>query len=115
METTATKVNGHEVKVFFTGPRYIMYSEFYGVIGVAIRDYNKGVVGKTAAFHIIVGNEHTMGGSCGNNAVIAALKRVINKGENKYIPTKVEYTEEVRELKNCNLQVKVIDFDGTEL
>jgi hypothetical protein len=115
MTTTATKVNGHKVNVFFNGPQYIMYSEYFGVLAIATRDYDKGEVGKKSVFHIVVGNEHTIGGSCSNGAVVAALKRVINKSENQYVPTKVEYTEEVKELTHCNLQIKVIGLDGAEM
>jgi len=115
MTTNGIKVNGHKVNIFFTGAKYIMYSEYFGVLAIATRDYNKEEIGKKSVFHIVVGNEHTIGGSCTNCAVIAALKRVINKNENKFVSTKVDYTEDVKELTNCTLQIKVIGLDGAEM
>ena len=92
MEFFRIKINECEVNVVFNGSTYYFHNSFYGYVAIAERDYEYTYNSDHATkFNIYVGNEHCIGGSFSNSRIIAAVKRLINKQENKYCANKVDY------------------------
>ena len=81
--------------------QYIFHNAYFGLLAVAER-----VEGRTeetnnvVRFVLSVDNYRTLGSSLNINTIIPAVKRYINKSENKYIPTVVEY--DVRDAGDIN-------------
>ena len=109
MEFYNTKKNGYEFNVIFTGDKYIFFNGWCGIAAVAERTTPAGQIASGhECFTIYYGNEHLVGGSMGYKAIIPVVKRVVNSGENKYIPTKVEYTEERDDLSRWAATINII-------
>ncbi|MGN1157949.1 MAG: hypothetical protein ACI4TK_17385 [Agathobacter sp.] len=107
MEINVTKIAGCEVNVIFVGSHYYFHSSFYGLIGIAERKGYDDEDMKT--FILRAGTANTCGGSCNRPAIISAMKRTINKGENKYVTTKVNYID-TGELCNHGLRVETYEY-----
>ena len=96
-----------EVQVICTGKQYIFKNNFYGIIAIATRKgyaYNKDMY----HFTIQVGNHQCLG-SChySDSAVVAMVKRFINKEESKYIKVKTTYDVLKNDLDKCYIDVQV--------
>ena len=92
-----------EVQVIFTGKEYIFKNNWYGILAVATR---KGYApDDTPHFTIQVGNEYSSDSSLYNDAaVLAMVKRYVNKQEGKKTTYDVLYTN----LDSCYIDVQVI-------
>ena len=92
-----------EVQVIFTGKEYIFKNNWYGILAVATR---KGYAPDDMQhFTIQVGNEYSSGSSLYNDAaVLAMVKRYVNKQEGKKTTYDVLYTN----LDSCYIDVQVI-------
>lgn len=107
MEITKIKIAGCESDMIFTGGKYIIWSDYYGVIGVADRKgYDEP---DNHTFVIKAGTENTVGGSVNRSSIITAMKRYISKSENKYIVRNTLF-EDSGEILNCGIVIKVIDY-----
>ena len=92
MEINNISVNGHKSYSVFDGEKYVFYSNYYGILAVAVRvaekDYNTG----KCSFNVYTGNSHTVGGTRVNTTTIRrAVRRYVNKFENQFVKTKVNY------------------------
>lgn len=105
MEVNVIK-NG-EVQVIFTGKEYIFRNNWYGILAVATR---KGYAPEDMNhFTIQVGNEYSSGSSYYNDtAVLAMVKRYINKEESKDVETTTTYDILHTKLDRCYIDVQVI-------
>ena len=101
MEINVIKKGG--VQVIFTGKEYIFKNNWYGILAVATR---KGYApDDTPHFTIQVGNEYSSDSSLYNDtAVLAMVKRYVNKQEGKKTTYDVLYTN----LDSCYIDVQVI-------
>ena len=92
-----------EVQVIFTGKEYIFRNDWYGILAVATR---KGyALDDMHHFTVQVGNEYSSGSSHYNDtAVLAMVKRYVNKQEGKKTTYDVLYTN----LDSCYIDVQVI-------
>lgn len=107
MEITKIKIAGCEVNMIFTGGKYIFWSDWFGVIGLATRKgYDEP---DRHTFTIKAGTENTVGGSVNRSSIITAMKRYISKSENKYIVRNTLF-EDSGEILNCGIVIKVIDY-----
>ena len=95
MEIYNTTILGKPVHVIFHGDYYIFVCEAYGYIGVAKRSQESSQrmsdSSRPQKFTVWVGNRRMIGGQLTANIVYEAIKRFINKSENKFIPMKVVY------------------------
>lgn len=108
MEITKIKIAGCEANMLFTGGKYIIWSDYYGVIGVADRKgYDEP---DSHTFTIKAGTEHTVGGSVNRSSIITAMKRYISKSENKYIVRKT-FFEDSGEILNCRIDINIVDYN----
>ena len=89
MELNFIKKGG--VQVIFTGKEYIFKNNWYGILAVATR---KGYAPDDMQhFTIQVGNEYSSGSSHYNDtAVLAMVKRYVNKQEGKTTTYDILYT-----------------------
>lgn len=96
-----------EVQVIFTGKEYIFRNDFYGILAVATR---KGYAPDDMNhFTIQVGNEYSSGSSYYNDtAVLAMVKRYINKKESEDVATTTTYDIIHTKLDRCYIDVQVI-------
>ena len=80
-----------EVQVIYTGAQYIFKNNFYGIIAVATRN-GYASDEDMHRFTIQVGNHQCLG-SChySDYAVVAMVKRFINKEESKYVKVTTTY------------------------
>ena len=92
-----------EVQVIYTGEEYIFRNDWYGILAVATR---KGYTPEDIQhFTIQVGNEYCSESSLYNDtAVLAMVKRYVNKQEGKKTTYDVLYTN----LDSCYIDVQVI-------
>ena len=82
MEFIQTKNYGTPMTVVFTGEKYFFNDNFFGLVAIATRDYEKEV-GTGTAFDVE---------RC-QRMNPATLKKVIEKNENRYIDRHVDFTE----------------------
>ena len=107
MEITKIKIAGCEADMLFIGKKYIIHSDYYGVIGVATRKgYDEP---DSHTFTIKAGNEHTVGGRVNRSSIITAMKRYIPKSENRYVVRKTLF-EDSGETLNCRIEIKLTDY-----
>ena len=90
MEISKIKISGAEVNVLFTGTQYIFHNPFFGLLAVAERISKRK--DNTTRFILSVDNYNTAS-SFAASGITAACKRFINKSENRYVATVVEYDE----------------------
>lgn len=108
MEITRIKIAGCEADMLFIGKKYIIHSDYYGVIGVATRKgYDEP---DSHTFVIKAGTENTVGGSVNRSSIITAMKRYISKSENKYIVRKT-FFEDSGEILNCRIDINIVDYN----
>lgn len=94
MEFFTTKKRNYEFNVIFTGSQYVFFNGWCGIAAVAERTTPvEQIASGKESFTIYYGNEHLIGGSMGYGAIIPVVKKIVNAGENKYVETKVNYTE----------------------
>ena len=105
MEVNVIKKGG--VQVIFTGKQYIFKNNWFGILAVATR---QGYAPEDMHhFTIQVGNEQCVGSSYYNDtAVLAMVKRHINKEESKYVKTTTTYDVTHADLSKCYIDVQVI-------
>lgn len=105
MKVNVIKKGG--VQVIFTGKEYIFRNDWYGILAVATR---KGYAPDDMNhFTIQVGNEYSSGSSYYNDtAVLAMVKRYINKEESKDAKTTTTYDILHTKLDRCYIDVQVI-------
>ena len=106
MEITKIKIAGCEADMIFTGGKYIFWSDWFGVVGLATRKgYDEP---DNHTFVIKAGTENTVGGSVNRSSIVTAMKRHITKSANKY---KVHDTifEDSGELCNCQIEFQLIE------
>ena len=95
-----------EVQVIFTGEQYIFKNNWYGVLAVATRKEN--APDDMHHFTIQVGNEYSSGSSYYNDtAVLAMVKRYINKEESQNIKKTTTYDVLKNDLSKCYIDVQV--------
>ena len=96
-----------EVQVILTGKEYIFKNNWYGILAVATR---KGYAPEDMHhFTIQVGNEYCVGSSYYNDtAVLAMVKRYINKEESRHVETTTTYDILHTNLDRCYIDVQVI-------
>ncbi len=110
MEISKTTLAGFEVNVIFTGSSYFFHNQFHGVIAIANRisgpdgfDTNK------QSFEIVVGSSSCLGSSLADCTVMAAVKRFVNKNENRYISVAVSYEVKKYDLSKGCLSVSFVE------
>lgn len=95
MEFYKANVRNYEMNVVFNGSMYIFFNSYCGIAAVAERTTpNDKIASGEQSFKIKYGNEHLIGGSLGDGAIVPFVKSFVSKHENKYIKKQVEYTEE---------------------
>lgn len=103
MEFYKSKMNGCEVTIVFTGPRYYFYNAWYGWIAVAIRDEENE---NGDIFDLYVGNQRCVGSTFfSNENVIKFCKRQINRIDSRYISKKIKFC-----VKKRNLEMMQVDL-----
>lgn len=110
MEITKTSFRGCEVSVIFTGSHYYFHSSYYGLLAVAVRDYDREVsmdyqtgTGAASFFTLITGNHNTIGGCLGGSVVASLCERYIRKLEQRYITKSVSFGHSSQDLTNTSL------------
>ena len=95
-----------EVQVICTSEQYIFKNNWYGVLAVATR---KGYAPEHMHhFTIRVGNEYCSGSNYYNDtAVLAMVKRYINKEESQNVKTTTTYDVLKNDLSKCYIDVQV--------
>lgn len=117
MEFGTIKKSNHIINVVFVGSHYYFYDEGNGVACIAVRNYDKtdfrGKGEGHTAFTLYLGNQFLIGGSINDNVMFSIAKKYINKNENRYIPTKVEYEVEIAPLHKFSLKCEAEELtDG---
>ena len=106
MEIRSIKIAGREVTAIYNCREYVFYSNYYGVIGIAVRtatnERNEPI------YKLTVGTENTVGGSVNRSSIIAAMKRYITKCESFYNIKKTIF-EDSGELCNCQIEFQLIE------
>ena len=105
MEIRSIKIAGREVTAIYNCGSYILYSNYYGVIGLAertaITENNEPIYKLTA------GTENTVGGSVNRSSRITAMKRYITKNERLYNIKKTIF-EDSGEICDYRIEVQLI-------
>ena len=106
MEIRSIKIAGREVTAIYNCGEYVLYSNYYGVIGIAVR--TAITENHEPIYNLTAGTENTVGGSVNRSSIIAAMKRYITKSENKY-KVHTTFFEDSGELCNCQIEVQLIE------
>lgn len=106
MEIQVIKSNGCKMYVFFTGDKYVLYSEYYGTMAIAERSDLAQEKGHEF-FTITVGNHHCKGGTFTDSTVFGIMKKSVTKSENRYIPKKVSF-ERAADVDLANVRTTVV-------
>lgn len=85
------KIAGNDVNVIMTGSHYYFFSNFYGVIGVAVREYLDDDY--NSKFTIMAGSDNTLGGRLTDSVIAQKMKSVIKKEETRHIKKNIEFVE----------------------
>lgn len=106
MEIRSIKIAGREVTAIYNCGGYVFYSNYYGVIGIAVRtainERNEPI------YNLTVGTENTVGGSLNRSSIITAMKRYITKCESFYRVKKTIF-EDSGEICNCRIEFQLIE------
>ena len=106
MEIGSIKIAGREITAIYNCGEYVFYSNYYGVIGIAVRtainERNEPI------YRLTAGTENTVGDSVNRSSIIAAMKRYITKSENKY-KVHTTFFEDSGEICNCQIEVQLIE------
>lgn len=108
MDFTHTKIKTFPITVIFTGPSYIFYSDYYGIVAHAVRlePFN----GEVKRFNLFTGSETCKGTPLTHSVVFRACANYIRKNECKYIDVDVEFENLYRDLSQKVLRLKVVGF-----
>lgn len=84
MELSRTKMAGSEINVIYTGARYIFISSFFGIVGVAVRDYDYSKTHNDGQrFALEYDNRNTLGCSI-SGCIVPGMQRFIRATECRY-------------------------------
>ena len=108
MEIKKIKIAGREVTAIYNCGGYVLYSNYYGVIGIAMR--TSITENHEPIYRLTAGTENTVGGSVNRSSIITAMKRYISKSENKYIVRKT-FFEDSGEILNCRIDINIVDYN----
>lgn len=109
MEFEKIKIHGEEFTLIFNGPKYVLHSEFFGLVAVADRTTDfENIGGGKESFTIRVGNKNTIGGSFTDSVIVSAMKKKIRKMENKYIKKEIYFDEVHENLDESFLKIEVL-------
>ena len=89
MEINKTKLRGYDATLLYTGSRYILHSNYFGVLAIAERGYLNDSA--NYIFHLYVGNRNTLGGSLTDSVIESSFKRLINSSERRWHCKEIEY------------------------
>lgn len=106
MEIRSIKIAGREVTALYNCGIYVFYSQYYGVIGIAVR--TSITENHEPIYLLSAGTENTVGGSVNRSIIVTAMKRHITKSENKYIKHDTIF-EDSGELCNCQIEFQLIE------
>ena len=106
MEIKKIKIAGREVTAIYNCGSYIFYSQYYGVIGIAVR--TAITENHEPIYRLAAGTENTVGGSVNRSSIVAAMKRYITKCESFYNIKKTIF-EDSGELCNCQIEFQLIE------
>ena len=105
MEIRSIKIAGREVTAIYNCGSYIFYSNYYGVIGIAV--CTAITENHEPIYKLTAGTENTVGGSVNRSSIITAMKRYITKCESFYNIKKTIF-EDSGELCNYRIEVQLI-------
>ena len=105
MEIRSIKIAGREVTAIYNCGRWVFYSQYYGVIGLAER--TAITENHEPIYKLTAGTENTVGGSVNRSSIITAMKRYITKCENFYRVKKVIF-EDSGEICEYRIEVQLI-------
>ena len=105
MEIRSIKIAGREVTAIYNCGSYILYSNYYGVIGLAER--TSITENHEPIYRLTAGTENTVGGSVNRSSIVTAMKRYITKCESFYNIKKTIF-EDSGELCNYRIEVQLI-------
>ena len=106
MEIRSIKIAGREVTAIYNCGEYVFYSNYYGVIGIAVR--TAITENNEPTYKLTAGTENTVGGSVNRGSIITAMKRYITKCESFYNIKKTIF-EDSGEICNCQIEVQLIE------
>ena len=106
MEIRSIKIAGREVTAIYNCGEYVLYSNYYGVIGLAertsITENNEPI------YLLAAGTENTVCGSVNRSSIITAMKRYITKSESFYNIKKTIF-EDSGDLCNYRIEFQLIE------
>ena len=106
MEIRSIKIAGREVTAIYNCGEYVFYSNYYGVIGIAVRTaINEG---NEPIYRLTAGTENTVGGSVNRSSIVTAMKRYITKCESFYNIKKTIF-EDSGEICDYRIEVQLIE------
>ena len=106
MEIRIIKIAGREVTAIYNCGSYIFYSNYYGVIGIAV--CTSITENHEPIYLLTAGTENTVGGSVNRSSIITAMKRYITKCESFYNIKKTIF-EDSGDLCNCQIEFQLIE------
>lgn len=106
MEIRSIKIAGRDVTAIYNCGEYVLYSNYYGVIGIAVR--TAITENHEPIYNLTVGTENTVGGSVNRSSILKAMKRYITKCESFYNIKKTIF-EDSGELCNCQIEIQLIE------
>lgn len=106
MEIRSIKIAGREVTAIYNCGIYVFYSQYYGVIGIAVR--TSITENHEPIYLLSAGTENTVEGSVNRSIIVTAMKRYITKCENSY-QIKNTIFEDSGELCNCRIEFQLIE------
>lgn len=106
MEIRSIKIAGREVTAIYNCGEYVFYSNYYGVIGIAV--CTSITENHEPIYLLTAGTENTVWGSVNRSSIITAMKRYITKCENFYRVKKIIF-EDSGELCNYRIEVQLIE------
>ena len=106
MEIRSIKIAGREITAIYNCGSYIFYSNYYGVIGIAV--CTSITENHEPIYLLTAGTENTVGGSVNRSSIITAMKRYITKCESFYNIKKTIF-EDSGDLCNCQIEIQLIE------
>lgn len=105
METGSIKIAGREVTVIYNCGSYIFYSNYYGVIGIAV---GTSITENHEPIYLLTaGTKNKVWGSVYRSSIITAMKRYITKCESFY-KFKKPIFEDSGEICDYRIEVQLI-------
>ena len=106
MEIRSIKIAGREVTAIYNCGEYVFYSNYYGVIGIAVR--TAITENHEPIYKLTVGTENTVGGSVNRSSIATAMKRYITKCESFYQIKKTIF-EDSGEICDYRIEIQLIE------